>query len=89
MEKCLQEFQKVYYSWSFHWIPYLLILSTTTIFMSGSVSGQHAVFGAGEENWKGRGRRDGAVFWIPIELLETTGEEDMALWLRSRRHHRT
>ena len=47
------------------------------------------MFGAGEEDWKGRGRRDGTALWIPIELLETTGEEEMAPWLKGGRHHGT
>ena len=89
MEKRIQEFQKVYYSWSFHWIPYLLIFSTKTTCMRNSFPGQSVVFGAGEEDWKGRGRRDERAHWISMELLETTGEEEMAPWLKGRRHHRT
>lgn len=54
-----------------------------------SISGQSVVFGAGEEDWKGRGRRDKRAHWISMELLETTGEEEMAPWLKGGRHHRT
>lgn len=59
-------------------------------FITSSVSGQSVVFDAGgevsgrkrEEKWK-------RLLRFPIELLEATGEEEMAPWFEGERHHRT